>query len=53
MKDYRVTCETKKGGLQHWAIDVSASNAKEARACLLYTSRQENSGWSLRESQVV
>lgn len=22
MKDYRVTCETKKGGLQHWAIDV-------------------------------
>ncbi len=31
MKDYRVTCETKKGGLQHWVIDITASNAKEVK----------------------
>lgn len=31
MKDYRVKCETKKDGLQHWVIDISAPSVKEAR----------------------
>lgn len=31
MNYYRVTCDTKKNGYKHWAMDIKAKTATEAR----------------------